>query len=64
MFGSPAKAPAVPSVGIEVAFSWLAFSAIYLQKIGIPGLGGDFAFDHVVLWGVLLWLVIRGRASI
>jgi hypothetical protein len=55
---------ALPPVRIEAAFSWLALSAIYLQKINVPGLGGDLGLDHTVLWGVLLWLVIRGAAYV
>ena len=58
----PAKALAPSSVRIEAAFSCLSFSTIYLQNISIPGLG--VGLDLIVLWGVLLWLAIRGAAYI
>lgn len=61
-FVPSAKALAPSSVRIEAAFSCLSFSAIYLQKISIPGL--DVGLDLIILWGVLLWFAIRGAAYI
>jgi hypothetical protein len=58
--GVPAPGPA----WIKTAFSCLSFSAIYLQKISIPGLNGKFGLDHIILWGMLLWLVIQGAAYV
>ena len=61
-FVPPAKALTPSSVRIEAAFSCLSFSAIYLQNVSIPGLG--VGLDLIILWGVLLWLAIRGAAYI
>ncbi len=48
----------------EIGFRVLATSSIYLQKLNLPGLPGDFFLDLVILWGVLLWLLLSGTASV
>lgn len=49
---------------VEAAFSILALSAIFLQKIGFPVAGNYIGLNAFILWGVLLWLFIRGDAVI
>jgi len=49
---------------VESACTVLALSAIFLQKIGFPIAGNYIGLDAVILWGVLLWLFMRGDAVI
>jgi hypothetical protein len=48
----------------EIGFAVLVVSSIYLQKLNLPGLPGDFCLDLAILWGVLLWLLLTGAANI
>ena len=55
------------SQGINVAFAVLAFSAIFLQKIGFTptsDITSSVGLDDFILCGVLLWLLARGSAMI
>ena len=56
---------ATPSTQIEYAFTIFAFSAIFLQKFGLPLPGvGLFFLDVLILWAVAAWLVVRGLAVV
>ena len=55
---SPRRSP------VEVAFVMLALSAIFFQKIGFPVAGNYIGLDAIILWGVLMWLFVRGDAAI
>ena len=49
---------------VEAAFTILALSAIFLQKIGFPVAGNYIGLNALILWSVLLWLFVRGDAVI
>lgn len=53
-------------VRVHIAFAMLACGSIFIQKIGlpVPGMDGSFGVSALVLWGVLLWLLIKGAATI
>ncbi len=48
----------------ERGFAVIAFSSIYLQKLGFTIAGGSIGLDAFILWGVLLWLVACRQAVI
>ncbi len=48
----------------ETALAVLAFSAIFLQKLGLSLAGGAIGIDAFILWGVLLWLLMQGQAVV
>jgi hypothetical protein len=53
-----------PQARVEAEFAVLAFSAIFLEKLGLPIAEGSIGLPVLVLWGVLLRRFVQGAATI
>ena len=50
-------------VRIDLAFGVLAFGTICTQKFALPS-GEMLGMPAIIMWGVLLWLLVRGAAVV